>query len=180
MTASYPASVKSFTTKIDGGTIFVSHVNDLQDEVAAIETAIGLNPQGAYADLATRIAAIVATAYFLGTNLDGVAATLIGFKAVINPQTDSYTTVAGDLGKLITMSKGSALTLTVHATAPAGWNCLWEQDGAGQLSIAASGGTIHNASGQTKARTQYSAGSLLVLSNAGTAPVVLLLGDTGV
>jgi microcystin-dependent protein len=38
MPASYPGSVKSFTTKVDGETIEEDHVNDLQLEVAAIET----------------------------------------------------------------------------------------------------------------------------------------------
>lgn len=36
--ASYPTSTKTFVTKIIGDVIEVSHVNDLQDEVAAIET----------------------------------------------------------------------------------------------------------------------------------------------
>src|SRR3990167_156931 len=36
--ASFPASVKSFTTKATGNTIQAAHVNDLQDEVNAIET----------------------------------------------------------------------------------------------------------------------------------------------
>ena len=38
--ASYPTSVKSFTTKVNGAgnTIDASHVNDLQSEVTAIET----------------------------------------------------------------------------------------------------------------------------------------------
>lgn len=42
MAASYPSSTKSFTTKSDGpgNTISASHVNDLQDEVVAIETAL--------------------------------------------------------------------------------------------------------------------------------------------
>lgn len=40
MSASYPASVKSFTTKVDGGSNFINaaHVNDLQDETSAVET----------------------------------------------------------------------------------------------------------------------------------------------
>jgi hypothetical protein len=38
--ASYPTSVKTFTTKADGGTISASHVNDLQLEVTAIETGL--------------------------------------------------------------------------------------------------------------------------------------------
>lgn len=38
--ASYPSSVKSFTTKNTGDTIAASHVNDVQDEVAAIEDSL--------------------------------------------------------------------------------------------------------------------------------------------
>jgi hypothetical protein len=39
MTASYPISVKSFTTKVDGVTdVLASHMNDVQAEIAAIET----------------------------------------------------------------------------------------------------------------------------------------------
>lgn len=37
MAASYPSAVKSFTSKSAGDTIQPAHVNDLQDEVAAIE-----------------------------------------------------------------------------------------------------------------------------------------------
>lgn len=38
--ASYPTSVKSFTTRLTGDTIQASHVNDIQDEIVAIETAL--------------------------------------------------------------------------------------------------------------------------------------------
>lgn len=42
MTASYPASVKSFTTKVDfTDTVLAAHVNDLQDEVNSIEATVG-------------------------------------------------------------------------------------------------------------------------------------------
>jgi hypothetical protein len=40
MPASYPTSVKTFTTKADGGTISASHINDLQLEVTAIENGL--------------------------------------------------------------------------------------------------------------------------------------------
>jgi hypothetical protein len=43
MAASYPASIKSFTTKEAGGAILSAHVNDLQDEVVAVETQLGVN-----------------------------------------------------------------------------------------------------------------------------------------
>ena len=38
MAASYPTSTKSFTTRVAGDTIQPGHVNDLQDEVTAVET----------------------------------------------------------------------------------------------------------------------------------------------
>lgn len=42
--ASFPTSVKSFTTKVDGvDNVQASHVNDLQAEVVAIETVYALN-----------------------------------------------------------------------------------------------------------------------------------------
>lgn len=42
MAASYPSATKSFSTKTDGptSTIFASYINDLQDEVIAIENAL--------------------------------------------------------------------------------------------------------------------------------------------
>lgn len=42
MPASYPSSVKTFVTKVDfADTVFAAHVNDLQDEVNAIEATLG-------------------------------------------------------------------------------------------------------------------------------------------
>lgn len=38
--ASYPTAVKSFTTKASGETVQAAHINDLQDEVTAIETGL--------------------------------------------------------------------------------------------------------------------------------------------
>jgi hypothetical protein len=40
MAASYPTSAKSFSTRNTGDTIQAAHVNELQDEVAAIETQL--------------------------------------------------------------------------------------------------------------------------------------------
>ena len=42
MTASYPSTVKSFTTKVDfADTVLAEHVNSLQLEVTSIETVLG-------------------------------------------------------------------------------------------------------------------------------------------
>lgn len=44
MSASYPGAIKSFTTKVNNvDTVDASHVNDLQLEVTAIETALGVS-----------------------------------------------------------------------------------------------------------------------------------------
>ena len=42
MAASFPTSIKSFTTKTAGAGILSEHVNDLQNEVVAIETQLGV------------------------------------------------------------------------------------------------------------------------------------------
>lgn len=44
MTASYPAAVKSFTTRVDfTDTILAEHVNSLQEEVNALQANLGTN-----------------------------------------------------------------------------------------------------------------------------------------
>ena len=56
MTASYPSSVKSFTTKSDLTDLYsASHINDLQAEVVAIETELGTLPKGSYGSVKLRL-----------------------------------------------------------------------------------------------------------------------------
>jgi hypothetical protein len=112
--------------------------------------------------------------------LNGGAQALINFKGTQNSQSDSYTTVDADNGKVIVMTKATACTLTIHQAAAADFNVLVIQAGAGQVTIAAGGtGAIKNRSTQTKIAGQYGMVSCYVLSNAGTAPQVYLAGDTG-
>lgn len=57
--ATYPGTVKVFTTKADQvDTLLAAHVNVLQDEVTAIETTLGTNPQGNVATVALRLSAL--------------------------------------------------------------------------------------------------------------------------
>ena len=54
MSASYPKAIKTFTTKQDYTmAVMAIDVNDLQDEVVAIQTALGINPIKAVAPVAT-------------------------------------------------------------------------------------------------------------------------------
>jgi len=47
MAASYPTSIKSFTTKQDDvDDVLAEHINSLQDEVVALETQLGVNWKG--------------------------------------------------------------------------------------------------------------------------------------
>jgi hypothetical protein len=82
-----------------------------------------------------------------------------------NRQTDSYTLVLGDAGKVIEMNKATANNLTVplNATVPYEVGTIVElfQYGAGQTTVVATGGvTIRSSGGKLKLTGQYSAASL--------------------
>ncbi len=83
------------------------------------------------------------------------------YTQAINAQTGTtYTLVAGDVGKLVTLSNGSAITLTVPqdsdaSVAVGAWVELF-QLGAGQVTVAAGSGATLRATPTAKARAQYS------------------------
>jgi len=57
MGASYPATLKTFTTKTDKvDLVAAAHINDLQDETLAIQTELGTDIAGSCTDLKTRLA----------------------------------------------------------------------------------------------------------------------------
>ena len=93
----------------------------------------------------------------------------------INTQTGTtYSLLASDAGKLVTLSNASAITLTVPSGLglATGQRIDIAQLGAGQVTVAASGTTINSTPG-LKLRAQYSAASLIV---TGTN-TFLLVGD---
>lgn len=96
----------------------------------------------------------------------------------VNAQTDSYTLVAGDAGKLVTMNKGTANNLTVPTNAsvafPVGTCIDVAQIGAGQTTVVAAGGVTINATPGLKMRAQYSGASLIKTAT----DTWLLFGDT--
>lgn len=79
-----------------------------------------------------------------------------------NNQTGTtYTLQASDIGKVVTLSNGSAITLTVPTSLPTGFNCSIVQLGVGQVTITPSSTTIHNRQSFTKTAGQYSAATIL-------------------
>lgn len=93
--------------------------------------------------------------------LDAVSATKVSTAQSVNAQTGTtYTLVAGDAGKLVTLSNASAVTLTLpqdsDATIAIGTYVDLYALGAGQITVAAGTGATLRTSGLTaKSRAQY-------------------------
>lgn len=105
-----------------------------------------------------------------------------GYAANINAQTGTtYTLQASDMGKVVTLTNASAITVTLPNSLQAGFNCTCIQDGAGQVTFSAAGGaTLHNRLSQSKTAGQRAAVGLIVKSNSGGSSAIYnLSGDTG-
>lgn len=100
---------------------------------------------------------------FAGSSMDGTCQTQ-AYRPT-NAQTDSYTLVLADSGKYMSMTKATALSLTVPPNAsvafPIGTEIDLGQEGAGQLSVVAGAGvTILSKDGNLKLTKQYSGATL--------------------
>ena len=79
----------------------------------------------------------------------------------IQAKTASYSLVAGDNGKIITMNVATANNLTVPASLDVGFNCTIIQLGAGQTTIVASGTTLNSYQGYLKISGQHGSASIV-------------------
>ena len=81
---------------------------------------------------------------------------------VINPQTNTtYTLIASDASKLVTLSNSSAITLTIpSAVFTTGQQINIQQLGAGQVTVVGDGTSTFTGTG-TKLRVQYSAATIV-------------------
>jgi hypothetical protein len=92
----------------------------------------------------------------------------------VNAQTGTtYTLLAGDNGKIVTLSNGAAITLTVPASLGLGFACELIQIGAGQVTCAASGVTLNSRGALLNLIGQHSRASLVAYA----ADVFNLSGD---
>ena len=86
----------------------------------------------------------------------------------INPQTVSYTLVAGDAGNVVTVTSSSATNLTVPKSDTVNYSVGTRIDvlqlGAGQVTVVATSGVTISATPGLKVAAQYGAASLLKLA----------------
>ena len=98
------------------------------------------------------------TVEFSGTvTADGYLLSSDGIQA----KTASYSLVAADNGKIITMNVATANTLTVPASLDVGFNCTIIQLGAGQTTITASGTTLNSYQSYLKISGQHGSASIV-------------------
>lgn len=79
----------------------------------------------------------------------------------------SYTVLTSDYGKVIELTNAGSITVTVPTGLGAGFNCLFAQTGAGQVTFAAGAGmTQRQRLGYTKTAGQYALVSMYVRPGA--------------
>jgi hypothetical protein len=90
------------------------------------------------------------------------ASTISGFGANVATISGAYSLTASDNGKIIQSTSASALTVTIPAGLPTGFNCTIVQMGAGQITFS---GTYFNRGGFTKTASQYAVVSIMHLGS---------------
>ncbi len=99
------------------------------------------------------------------------AAAVPTLNITLNAQTGTtYSLVAGDVNKLVTLSNAGAITLTVpNGVFTVGQQINIQQIGAGQVTVASDGTTVLTSTGATstapKLRAQYSAATIICTSS---------------
>lgn len=88
--------------------------------------------------------------------------TISGFGANVATISGAYSLTASDNGKIIQSTSASALTVTIPAGLPTGFNCTIVQMGAGQITFS---GTYFNRGGFTKTASQYAVVSIMHLGS---------------
>ena len=88
--------------------------------------------------------------------------TISGFGANVTGISAAYSLAATDNGKIIQSTAASAITVTIPAGLPTGFNCTIVQMGTGQITFS---GTYLNRGGFTKTASQYAVVSIMHLGS---------------
>lgn len=101
---------------------------------------------------------------------------ILSSAGIITEATTARTLSAGDNGKIIYCTSGSATTITCAAGLGKGFSCTIIQGGAGKVTVAAGGQTLVSYSNLFSTMGQYAVASLI----APIANTFLLAGNIGV
>ena len=134
---------------------------------------LALNPNGGYVGInkiAPSKALDVTGDVGVSGNLSGgntTASTLSGFAANFNNiiTGSTYSLLASDNGKIISINVSSAFSLTIPTGLPVGFNCTIVQYGSGQITLLNSGTTLKNRNNYNKSAGQY---SIITIVNMGS------------
>ena len=109
------------------------------------------------------------------------AGAVSGYSADQNVQTNNYTLLSSDTGRIIEINSATGKSVTLPNNFTPGFCCTVIQSGAGQVTFSpASGATLVNADSQDKAAGQWAMCTLYVTTNAGgTSAKWVLGGRTG-
>jgi hypothetical protein len=153
------------TTTTNFGWTVPADTDLVKDGAAAIRTALG-GPDTSFVDLKGGTTGQVLSKAS-GTDLDFTWTEQDDTTLSFNAQTGTtYTLVVADLGKMVTLSNASGITLTVPPSVFASGNQInIQQIGAGQVTLAQGAGVTITSTGATasapKLRAQYSAATIL-------------------
>ena len=115
MPASYPSSIRAFTSKVDlVDTVLADHINALQDEVRALEIVIGATSLGGNPLTSTYSGVFATTTSWtsLDERLNNIEAGLVNGVGAVSPYVkkvgDSIQPPSGTVGLIIKTTAGTA------------------------------------------------------------------------
>lgn len=104
---------------------------------------------------------MVNTAILANTDISAAGGALVIDNQITIANT-TYTVTNNDVGKVLRFTSTANVTVTIPTLAT-GFNCLWRQVGAGQLTfVAGSGATLRSYGATTKSAGQYAEGVIAV------------------
>jgi hypothetical protein len=90
----------------------------------------------------------------------------------------NYGVLLADNRRKVLSSAASTLTVTLPNTTPVGFELILVQMGTGPIAVQVTGGVLLSRENHTRTAGQYAVCFLFCLSNPGTAPQIVLTGDT--
>lgn len=163
--ASYPSAVAIFPTHVNITDIIdASHPNNIQDEVIALETELGIDPATSTTPSPSGTFTAVSTAYAdLTLRLANIET------GIVSDAHSQYIRKAGDTGNIITPAASTTKGLVIKAASGQTANLQEWQNSSGTVitRVDSTGALIGTASGNVALSTFTAAGDIVVATGSG-------------